>query len=172
MQTDISDGLASLAKDGIVDAKRACIVGASYGGYAALAGVTVQNGLYRCAISYGGLSDLNFQMMGLYTSETPYARFWRSFTGAKSAADPILATISPVRLARQADAPVLISYGTDDVVVRLEHSKRMIAALQAAGKPVETLVLDGEDHWLSKPATRTEFVVKSVAFVEKYPPPN
>ena len=58
MQTDISDGLAALAKQGMVDPKRACTVGWSYGGYAALAGVTVQQGLYRCAVSDAGVADL------------------------------------------------------------------------------------------------------------------
>ncbi|HEX3363531.1 alpha/beta hydrolase family protein, partial [Phenylobacterium sp.] len=58
MQTDISDGVAVLAKNGIVDPHRVCIAGGSYGGYAALAGVTVQNGLYRCAASYGGVTAL------------------------------------------------------------------------------------------------------------------
>ncbi|MBW8752592.1 MAG: S9 family peptidase, partial [Sphingomonadales bacterium] len=59
MQTDISDGLAELARQGIVDPKRACIVGASYGGYAALAGVTLQHGLYRCAAAVAPVSDLS-----------------------------------------------------------------------------------------------------------------
>jgi len=43
---------------GLIDPKRVCIVGASYGGYAALAGVTVQSGVYRCAVSVAGISDL------------------------------------------------------------------------------------------------------------------
>ena len=58
MQTDVSDGVAELARQGIVDPKRVCIVGASYGGYAALAGVTVQQGLYRCAVSVSGVAPL------------------------------------------------------------------------------------------------------------------
>jgi dipeptidyl aminopeptidase/acylaminoacyl peptidase len=58
MQTDISDGLAELARRGIVDPRRACIMGASYGGYAALAGVTMQHGLYRCAIAIAGVADV------------------------------------------------------------------------------------------------------------------
>lgn len=58
MQTDKSDGLAALAEAGIADPKRACIVGASYGGYAALAGVTLQQGIYRCAVSVNGVTDL------------------------------------------------------------------------------------------------------------------
>ncbi|MEL7219650.1 MAG: prolyl oligopeptidase family serine peptidase, partial [Pseudomonadota bacterium] len=58
MQTDLSDGIAHLAAEGIVDPSRACIMGASYGGYAALAGVTLQQGIYRCAVSFAGVSDL------------------------------------------------------------------------------------------------------------------
>ncbi|MDB5686134.1 MAG: peptidase prolyl oligopeptidase, partial [Rhizorhabdus sp.] len=58
MQSDISDGLAYLAAQGIADPKRACIMGASYGGYAALAGVTLQHGLYRCAVAVAGVSDV------------------------------------------------------------------------------------------------------------------
>ena len=54
MQTDISDGLSELVHQGIVDPKRVCIVGASYGGYAALAGVTLQHGIYRCAVAIAG----------------------------------------------------------------------------------------------------------------------
>jgi len=58
MQTDLSDGVRYLAKEGIVDPARVCIVGASYGGYAALAGVTLDPGVYRCAIAVAGISDL------------------------------------------------------------------------------------------------------------------
>ena len=57
MQTDLSDGLRYLAAQGIADPKRACIVGASYGGYAALAGVAIQSDIYRCAVAVAGVSD-------------------------------------------------------------------------------------------------------------------
>jgi dienelactone hydrolase len=175
MQTDISDGLASLAKRGVVDPKRACIVGASYGGYAALAGVTVQNGLYRCSVSYGGVADLN-QMLSRTANdgyrETSEMRYWREFMGAKSNGDPTLIPLSPARQAAKADAPILIAYGTDDTVVPIDQSRAMAAALRGAGKTLEVLELKDEDHWLSKPATRIQLVVSSVAFVEKYNPPN
>jgi dipeptidyl aminopeptidase/acylaminoacyl peptidase len=59
MQTDLSDGVRDLARQGIIDPKRVCIMGASYGGYAALAGVTLDKGVYRCAVSVNGPSDLN-----------------------------------------------------------------------------------------------------------------
>ena len=174
MQTDISDGLASLVKDGVVDPKRACIVGGSYGGYAALAGVTVQHGLYRCAVSYGGVADLNSMLatQGRWENNDSTMRYWRLFMGAQSNGDATLAALSPARLASKADAPILVMYGLDDTVVPLEQSREMVSSLRAAGKPVEVMELPGEDHWLSKPATRTQFILATVAFVEKNNPPN
>jgi len=58
MQTDLSDGVRYLAKQGTIDPARTCIVGASYGGYAALAGAAFDPGVYRCAVDVEGLSDL------------------------------------------------------------------------------------------------------------------
>jgi dipeptidyl aminopeptidase/acylaminoacyl peptidase len=175
MQTDISDGVAALAKQGVINPKRACIVGASYGGYAALAGVTVQQGLYRCAVSYGGISDLNYFMnteAPTGRQETATARYLRKFLGVTSNEDGILRPLSPARLAKQADAPVLLMHGADDSVVAIGQSREMEQALRAAGKPVEFVTLKSEDHWLSRDATRKAFLTSAVGFVEKYNPAN
>ncbi|MFI4934985.1 MAG: alpha/beta hydrolase family protein [Caulobacterales bacterium] len=175
MQTDISDGVAELARQGLVDPKRACVVGASYGGYAALAGVTVQQGLYRCAVSVAGVSDLNEMLKwesDKFGEESVQLRYERQFMGVKSSGDSSLAALSPRRLAAQADAPILIVAGHDDTVVDPAQSWLMADALKAAGKPVEVLQLPGEDHWLSRQSTRVEMLNASVAFVLKNNPPN
>mgnify|MGYP000851872409 CR=1 FL=1 len=176
MQTDISDGLAALAVAGFVDPKRACIIGSSYGGYAALAGVTVQNGLYRCAVSFGGVADPVFMLeseMASMGGRNAAIRYWRAFLGAERPGwASELAAVSPMKLAARADAPVLLIHGRDDTVVLLEQSRRMERALKAAGKPVELVVLDGEDHWLSGEATRTAMLKASVGFVLKHNPPD
>ncbi|MBI5939509.1 MAG: S9 family peptidase, partial [Caulobacterales bacterium] len=103
MQTDISDGLTALAVAGVVDPRRACIVGWSYGGYAALAGVTVQNGLYRCAVSGAGISDLAM-MLAEEARDTggrnAATRYWRAFMGADQPGGmAALTALSPARLA-------------------------------------------------------------------------
>ena len=175
MQTDISDGVADLARQGVVDPKRACIVGASYGGYAALAGVTVQQGLYRCAVADAPVADLS-EMLSYEGEKHGYStgvtRYWDAYMGAKGEYDPALDAISPVKLASQADAPILLIHGKDDTVVPITQSKAMEAALRAAGNPVEMIVLPNEDHWLSREQTRIEMLTAAVAFVEKYNPPN
>ena len=175
MQTDISDGVAELAREGIVDPKRACIVGASYGGYAALAGVTVQQGLYRCAVSVGGISDLNMMLtydIARSGDQSANARYMRKLLGITGDSSPTLDAFSPRKLARRADAPILLIYGRDDAVVSINQSRDFADALKAAGKPYEMVQLDGEDHWLSREATRIKMLQASVAFVEKNNPPS
>lgn len=171
MLTDMSDGLKSLVAQGIVDPKRACIVGFSYGGYAALAGVTVQQGLYRCAVSGSGLSDLT-RMYNWEEQRRGYAgtASLREMFGMGLAGAPSLDSISPAKLASRADAPILLIHGTDDSVVPIVQSQEMNDALKAAGKPVEFVVTKDEDHWLSNSTTRVETLKAAIAFVQKYNP--
>ena len=108
MQTDISDGVAELARRGIVDAKRACIVGASYGGYAALAGVTVQQGLYRCAVSVAGVANLSRMMTvdeQLSGEASATTRYNRLYLGVHGPGDSSLKEVSPIKLASRAGRP-------------------------------------------------------------------
>jgi len=176
MQTDISDGVADLAKKGIVDPRRACIVGGSYGGYAALAGVTVQQGLYRCAVSVAGVADLSDMLVYEHKmSDAPSSssiRYWRAFMGTTSSSDSRLSAITPASLADKADAPILLIHGNKDTVVPIDQSETMESALRRAGKPVEFVKMDNEDHWLSREETRIAMLKSAVAFVEKYNPPH
>ena len=171
MQTDISDGAAEPARQGIVDPKRACIVGWSYGGYAALAGVTVQHGLYRCAVSMAGVSDLQM-MYSADLEESGYADDTMRGLKAELGDRSRWRDVSPAKLAAEADAPILLIHGKDDTVVPINQSDAMERALKAAGKPVERLTLTGADHWLLKEDTRVAMLKASVAFVEKYNPPD
>jgi dipeptidyl aminopeptidase/acylaminoacyl peptidase len=171
MLTDISDGVAALAKSGIVDRGRVCIVGGSYGGYAALAGVTLQRGVYRCAVSVSGVSDVGALMANWGDSGvTAGGRYARAMFGVTSAIDPSMAAISPLRRADEASAPILMIHGKDDTVVPFVNSASMDGALTTAGKTVEFIPTEGEDHWLSREKTRVQTLEASVAFVEKYNP--
>ncbi len=175
MQTDISDGVAALVRQGLVDPKRVCIVGASYGGYAALAGVTVQNGLYRCAVSVAGVAHPAGMISAAEQatlSDNSAERYWRVFMGAPKHAEAAMAAVSPDMLAARADAPILLIHGQDDTVVPIDQSRGMESALRHAGKPVEMVVLPTADHWFLHEDMRVAMVTRSVAFVEKYNPPD
>ena len=176
MQTDLSDGVRYLAKDGVIDPKRVCIVGASYGGYAALAGATLDKGVYRCAASVAGPADLRRMLIDsnkLYsTSNNSTLRYWLRFMGAEGLKDPDLAAISPAKLADKVEIPILLIHGQDDTIVPYVQSTLMADALKKAGKPVELVTLPSEDHWLSRGATRLQMLTSVVGFLEKNNPPN
>ncbi|MBP7815328.1 MAG: S9 family peptidase [Phenylobacterium sp.] len=176
MQTDLSDGVKHLAGQGVIDPRRVCIVGASYGGYAALAGVALEPEVYRCAVSLAGLSDLHKMLvwlrsrMGGERNET--TRYWRRFMGIEGRDESGLDAFSPALQVTKIKAPVLLIHGKDDLVVPFEQSQLMADALTAAGKPVELVTLAAEDHWLSRGATRTQMLQATVTFLEKANPPN
>ena len=169
MQTDISDGLKALADKGIVDPDRACIVGASYGGYAALAGVTVQQDIYRCAVSVNGVSDMRSMYNEDYRASGRMRLLKSAFLeqlGPKDRWDDV----SPRRLAERADAPVLLIHGKDDTVVPYSHSSEMADRLKDHDKPHTLVTLEGEDHWLSLSKTRQQMLEEAVGFVGRHNP--
>lgn len=171
MQTDKSDGLAALAEAGIVDPDRACIVGASYGGYAALAGVTLQQGLYKCAVAVAPVSDIRDMYNQDYRAsgrDRSTKVSLREQWGEPSTWD----AVSPVKEAAKADAPIMLIHGVDDTVVPYSHSTKMADKLEDAGKPYELVTLDGEDHWLSLSKTRQQMLENAVRWVEKHNPPD
>ena len=175
MLSDTADGVGALAAEGIVDPRRACIVGASYGGYAAMAGVTLQHGLYRCAVSYAGVSDLpalrRFQVLR-QGDNNAMVRNWKTAVEGDAKGAPGLDQISPARLAASASAPVLLMHGRDDTVVPIDQSREMASALKGAGKPVTLLEFTGQDHWLSDEDSRIQILKASLDFVQANNPAN
>ena len=176
MQTDLSDGVRWLAAQGWIDPARVCIVGASYGGYAAMAGPTLDPGVYRCAVSVAGVSDLRRMVQWEADQggrrDSPVVRYWNRFMGAERLGDRGLDALSPAALASRADAPILLLHGRDDTVVPFEQSRFLAEALQRAGKPYEFIELAGEDHWLSRAATRRRMLAETVRFLELHNPPR
>jgi len=166
MQTDVEDGADALVKSGYVDAKRICIMGGSYGGYAALAGATITPDRYACAVSVNGVSDpermLNNSEMSEDGKKGMSAEWW-----AKSMGNDLthLRKVSPLEQADKARAPILILHGKDDSVVPIEQSRNMASKLKSAGKSVRFVELPGDDHWLSSAITRTQALREMETFL-------
>jgi pimeloyl-ACP methyl ester carboxylesterase len=176
MQTDLSDGVRYLAKEGVIDPARVCIVGASYGGYAALAGPTLDPGVYRCAVSIAGISDLKRMLRWVNDQEgrkqSSTQRYWDRFMGVSGPDDPALDAISPIKHVGAVTVPLLLIHGKDDTVVPFEQSKVMYDALRSANKDAQLVTLKAEDHWLSRGDTRLQMLETSVAFLRAHNPPD
>jgi dipeptidyl aminopeptidase/acylaminoacyl peptidase len=174
MQSDLSDGVRRLAQQGTINPNRVCIVGASYGGYAALAGMTLDPGVYRCAVSVAGISDLKRfmgQRYGYYVEGTQASRYWDRFLGVSTSDASALKAISPIEHVKAVTGPVLLIHGRDDTVVPYEQSEIMASALKHAGKSVALVALNNEDHWLSRGATRLQMLQATVEFLRANNPP-
>ena len=172
MQSDLSDGVKALAVAGIIDPGRVAIVGGSYGGYAAMAGPTLDPGHYRCAVAVAGVSDLRRMLTwsaNRYGEKSETTRYWTRFMGG-GRNDPALDEISPLRQAEKADAPILLIHGKDDTVVPYEQSALFAEALKRAGKSVELLTLKGEDHDLARGETRLLMLEATITFLRKHNP--
>ncbi len=176
MQTDLSDGVRYLDKEGIIDPKRVCIIGASYGGYASLAGVTLDPGVYRCAVSVAGVSDLKAFLIWVKQRESAgdhiSQRYWDRFMGVQNYKDLSLDAISPIHHIDNVNVPVMLIHGRDDTVVPFEQSDIIYNALQKAHKSVELVTLKNEDHWLSRNDTRLQMLQSAMAFIKAHNPPD
>ncbi|MEO1135057.1 MAG: S9 family peptidase [Pseudomonadota bacterium] len=168
MQDDITEGVQKLIADGIADPDRICIVGGSYGGYAALAGATLTPDLYACAVSVNGVSDLP-GMLGDESKESPLAEdYWEVRMGGDRFSPEELNAVSPSEIADRTGPPIMLIHAKDDIVVPISQSRRMRNALRSAGKPYEYVELKGEDHWLSTGEMRTEMLRRSIEFIDTH----
>lgn len=171
MQTDVEDGVTALARSGRIDAARVCIVGGSYGGYAALAGATLTPDRYRCAVSINGVSDLG-EMLRIERLETGSdsitSDYWRGIIGDGREDRDAIRAVSPALLADRVQASILLLASTDDTVVRIDQSRRMHRALTQAGRDVRFVELEGDDHFLSDSATRIQTLREMDAFLAQH----
>ena len=156
MQDDITDGVKALIKDGTADPNRICIVGASYGGYAALAGGAFTPELYKCIVSISGVSDLvamieNDRFEGGGRDSFRF-RYWKTWVGDPRTDAQEMKAFSPVNHAAKFTAPVLLIHGREDDNVVPTQSLAMEKALKKAGKPVEYILVDYQGHSFVGPA--------------------
>ncbi|NJO13146.1 MAG: S9 family peptidase [Gammaproteobacteria bacterium] len=168
MQDDVSDGVQALVAEGVADPRRICIVGASYGGYAALAGAAFTPDLYACAVSVNGVSDLPNYLGYIVKrggTESDQLAYWKDHIGL--ATDPLVIGYSPSRAADKIRAPILLLHGEDDTVVPIAQSEYMQRAMERVGKSASLVRLPGEDHYLSRSETRLRMLTEIETFLAR-----
>ena len=154
MQDDISDGANWLRQEGIAKPDRICIVGGSYGGYAALMGLAKTPGLYRCGISFAGVADLLDLVSHLGSYAINKSEIDQKLGGWWSDHARLKAT-SPINLAGSIKSPLLIAHGVMDRSVPVQQSRDMVSALKDAGVGGYRYVeMPLADHHLSRQEDR------------------
>jgi dipeptidyl aminopeptidase/acylaminoacyl peptidase len=148
-------------------------MGASYGGYSALAGGAFSPELYRCVISIAGVSDLPRMLKSAkfkFGSNHWVVGYWEKIIGDSDKEREKLKSISPINSVDKFKAPVLLVHGKDDTIVPIRQSSLMHKALKTAGKDVEFITLKGEDHWLSGSETRLALIKAINEFLDTHNP--
>jgi TonB family protein len=170
MQDDLDDGVSWLIDQGIADPKRICIMGASYGGYAALWGAIRSPERYRCAVSFAGVTDVRAMLK--YDAKVlmapRYFKDWRARVQGEEKRD--LNAISPLQQAARLKVPVLIAHGGRDDIVPFDQGTKMVAALRARGAPVHAAYYPGSGHSFATSADSADFLRRVEAFLEVHNP--
>lgn len=168
MQDDITDGVQWLIDQKIADPKRIGIYGASYGGYATLAGIVKTPDLYAAAVDYVGVSNL----LTFMNTIPPY---WKPFLVKMQAmvGDPVkdkarLEANSPALHADRIVTPLFIAQGAHDPRVNKAESDQMVAALKARGVEVEYMVKDNEGHGFHNDENKFEFYEHMERFLAQH----
>ena len=165
MQDDLNDALAHLVKEGVADPKRACMVGASYGGYAAMRAAQRDGGLYRCAVSFAGISD----MPALLRYDKGFLNSGRAVDWLREQA-PDLKGVSPINHAQDFSIPILLVHGKEDRRVPIKQSRELAEKLKKAGKDVRYVEQKLGDHHFSRQEDRLQFLTELEAFLKQHNP--
>lgn len=141
IQSDIAEGARSVMAAEAIDSERVCVVGISFGGYAALMQPIVEPELYRCAAAGAAVTDL--PEMLAWEEERAEARLERVRSMFGTATPGAMENASPTRRADELTLPVLLLHGEDDQIVPLAQSELMYEALQAVDADVELVTFEG-----------------------------
>jgi len=168
MQDDITDGVQHLIEIGIADKNKIAIYGASYGGYATLAGLTFTPELYACGIDYVGVSSLFSFMETIPPYWEPYLEMMYEMVGHPVNDKIKLAEASPLLHIEQIKAPLFVAQGAMDPRVKKSESDQIVDALRKNGVEVTYLVKENEGHGFSNQENRFEFYSEMEKFLHKH----
>jgi dipeptidyl aminopeptidase/acylaminoacyl peptidase len=168
MQDDITDGVHWLIRQGIADPKRIGIYGASYGGYAVLAGLAFTPDLYACGVDYVGVSNVFTLLESLPAYWELERQMMYEMIGDPVKDKKLLTAISPVFHADKIKAPLLVAQGVNDPRVKKTESDQIVEALQKRGIDVQYMLKGNEGHGFANEENRFDFYRTMEIFLGKH----
>ena len=170
MQDDITAGVKAMIARGVADPRRICIVGRSYGGYAAMWGLEKTPELYQCGVTVSGVSDINemFADASDPNDEVRLFALMRFRTVDVAGMKSQFAEVSPTKHADRVSVPVLIAHGGADKVVPIDHAKRLQRALKNANKSVEVQWYPMDGHGFQYEDDRQHFAMLTIGFLDRH----
>lgn len=170
MQDDLTDAVKYLVKEGIVDPDRVCIYGASYGGYATMAGLTFTPELYKCGINYVGVTDVALLFESMPKHWEPQKELLKTRIGDPDD-EALMKRMSPLAHVDKIKAPLMIVQGARDPRVVKQHATDLRDALEDRGIELsddEWIMKKNEGHGFRKEENRLELYTKIEKFLAKH----
>ena len=172
MQNDVADGARWAVAQGYADPKRICIAGASYGGYATLMGLVNDPDLYKCGVSWVGVTDINLLYDGHWSFTSDLSEQYKQYGMPEMVGDQVkdaeqLKATSPIVQAARIKAPLMLAYGGVDRRVPMYHGRKLMEAIKSTNKQVEWIEYQDEGHGWSLPANRVDFWSRVEKFLDK-----
>jgi dipeptidyl aminopeptidase/acylaminoacyl peptidase len=170
MLDDMEDGMDWLVGEGIADRGRVCIMGSSYGGYAAIWGAMRSPDRYRCAVSFAGPTDLRAMLRhdNRFFVARRYARERRLELQGEERLD--LNAISPLRHPEMLRVPLLLGHGEQDATVPVDQGRRLIRALARNPVRVESVFYPKSAHGFSDASESADWMRRVEAFLAQHNP--
>jgi dipeptidyl aminopeptidase/acylaminoacyl peptidase len=172
MQDDIADGAKWTIAQGLVDAKRICIAGASYGGYATLMGLVNDPALFKCGVNWVGVTDIALLSNGQWNFQDDMTERLRKYSFPLLVGDLVkdaaqLKATSPIEQAARITQPLLLAYGGADRRVPKYHGSKFYDAVKKTNPDVEWVLYEDEGHGWAMPETRVDFWGRVEKFLGK-----
>ncbi len=168
MQDDVTDAVQWAIDSGIADPARVAIYGGSYGGYAALSGLTRTPDLYACGVSYVGVSNLFTWMAAIPPYWKPYLEVMYEMVGHPERDEDRFRETSPFFNADRIRAPLLVAQGANDPRVPKHESDQIVKAVKERGIPVEYIVKANEGHGFQNEENQFDFYRAMERFLDRY----
>jgi len=168
MQHDLTDAVKWAVDQKIADPKKVAIMGGSYGGYAALAGLTFTPDLYSCGVDIVGPSNLRTLMETIPPYWKPFKKEMLLRIGDVEANAEFNKKISPLYHVEEIKVPLLIGQGSNDPRVKISESDQIVEAMRKKGIPVEYIVFPDEGHGFARPENRMDFNGRVEQFLSRH----
>jgi dipeptidyl aminopeptidase/acylaminoacyl peptidase len=172
MQNDVADATRWAIAQGYADAKRICIAGASYGGYATLMGLVNDPDLYKCGVDWVGVTDINLMYNDDWTARSDFSDDYKEFGMPFLVGDQVkdaaqLRATSPIAQAARIKQPLLLAYGGADDRVPVFHGRKFYDAVKAHNQNVEWIEYPEEGHGWRLPKNNYDFWTRVEKFLDK-----
>ncbi|MCE9791512.1 S9 family peptidase [Shewanella indica] len=165
IQYDIIDATRHLIDQGIVDKQRICIVGGSFGGYSALQSSVMEPDLFKCAIGFAGVYDLEMMFKeGDVQERDSGTSYLRTVLGQDQA---VLRAMSPTRNVDKLKANLLLVHGGNDERAPIEQFEALEDALKKHNYPYQKIIMDDEGHGFYDESHRAIYYQKMLNFLKQ-----